>query len=97
MVQRNTGSPISGAKMFDHVMEHFGDRVKSIQGYWVYGDNLAAFNKAVREGQSLGSAARGTWTARQAARYGFDRVKVLVAEEGLDGFTKVSALFRRSP
>ena len=95
MMQRNQGSPISGREMFDRVMEHFGDRVNGVQGYWVYGDNLAAFNAAVRGGDPLRSAARGTWTGRQAARYGFTRVKILVADENLDGFTRVSAMFRR--
>ncbi|MCW3844736.1 HINT domain-containing protein [Micromonospora yasonensis] len=95
MMQRNGGSPMSGREMFDRVMAHFGDRVNGIQGYWVYGDNLAAFNAAVRNGDPLRSAARGTWTGRQAARYGFTRVKILIADENLDGFTKVSAMFRR--
>lgn len=89
------GSPLRGKKMFADVMDHFGDRVKSIQGYWKYGDNLGAFNDAVANGKSLGSAAKGTWTGRRAAEYGFARVKVIQADEGLDGFTAVSAIFRR--
>lgn len=95
MIERQEGSPLSGSQMLANVMEHFGDRVQSIQGYWVYGDNLAGFNKAVRAGQSLESAAAGTWTGRQAARYGFNNVTILVADAGESGFTRVSALFTR--
>ena len=65
------------------------------QGYWKYGDNLGAFNDAVANGDSLGSAARSTWTGQRAAEYGFTRVKVIQADEGADGFTTVSAIFRR--
>ncbi|WP_433064879.1 hypothetical protein [Dactylosporangium sp. CS-033363] len=95
MMARNEGSPISGRQMFDRVMEHFGGRVEVIRGYWVYGDNLAAFSAAMRDGGTLREAARGTWTGRQAARHGFTRVKVPIADEGVNGYTKVSALFRR--
>ncbi|SBT89725.1 intein C-terminal splicing region/RHS repeat-associated core domain-containing protein [Streptomyces sp. DI166] len=89
------GSPLRGKQMFADVMEHFGDRVQSIQGYWRYGDNLGAFNKAVAEGMSMRAAARDTWTGKRAAEFGFTRVKILQADEGVDGFTVVSALFRR--
>ncbi|MBS2965233.1 hypothetical protein KGA66_19445 [Actinocrinis puniceicyclus] len=89
------GSPLRGKQMFADVMQHFGDRVNSITGYWRYGDNLGAFNDAVANGESLGSAARGTWTGQRAGEYGFTRVKVVQADEGVDGFSVVSALFRR--
>ncbi|MEU3455089.1 ricin-type beta-trefoil lectin domain protein [Micromonospora sp. NPDC006766] len=95
MIERQAGSPLSGSQMLDNVMAHFGDRVQSIQGYWVYGDNLAGFNRAARAGQSLESAAAGTWTGRQAARHGFTNTTILVADAGESGFTKVSALFTR--
>ncbi|NUT51787.1 MAG: hypothetical protein HOV94_31520 [Saccharothrix sp.] len=89
------GSP-RGKAMFDEVMGHFGDRVQGIQGIWVYGDNLGGFNEAVRGGASLVSAARGTWTGRQAARYGFTRTRIDVAVPRLDGgFEEVLATFRR--
>jgi RHS repeat-associated protein len=88
------GSPLRGKQMFADVMDHFGDRVKSITGYWRYGDNLGAFNDAVANGESLGSAARGTWTGQRAAEHGFSRVKIVQADEGVDGFNVVSALFR---
>lgn len=81
--------------MFADVMDHFGDRVVSVQGYWRYGDNLGAFNEAVASGLSLGTAARGTWTGQRAAEFGFTRVKVVQADEGVDGFRVVSAVFRR--
>ncbi|MEV6738566.1 hypothetical protein AB0N14_17205 [Streptomyces sp. NPDC051104] len=89
------GSPLRGKKMFADVMDHFGDRAKSIQGYWRYGDNLGHFNEAVANGESLRTAARGTWTGQRAAEFGFTRVKIVQADEGVDGFKVVSALFRR--
>ncbi|MEU0086823.1 polymorphic toxin-type HINT domain-containing protein [Streptomyces sp. NPDC006274] len=90
------GSPLRGKAMFDEVMGHFGDRVQGVQGIWVYGDNLGGFNGAVRGGASLVSAAKGTWTGRQAARYGFTRARIDEAVPRLDGdFQQVLATFRR--
>nr|BFD93728.1 hypothetical protein KitaXyl93_50880 [Kitasatospora sp. Xyl93] len=90
------GSPLRGKEMFDEVMGHFGDRVQGVQGIWVYGDNLGGFNDAVRGGASLVAAAKGTWTGRQAARYGFTRAKIDEAVPRLDGdFQHVLATFRR--
>ncbi|MEW2417876.1 ricin-type beta-trefoil lectin domain protein [Streptomyces sp. NPDC046866] len=90
------GSPLRGKAMFDEVMGHFGDRVQGVQGIWVYGDNLGGFNEAVRGGASLVSAAKGTWTGRQAARYGFTRARIDEAVPRLDGdFQQVLATFRR--
>ncbi|MGB8944145.1 MAG: RHS repeat-associated core domain-containing protein [Streptomyces sp.] len=91
-----SGSPLRGRQMFDEVMGHFGDRVQGVQGIWVYGDNLGGFNEAVRGGSSLVAAARDTWTGRQAARYGFNRVRIDEAVPRLDGdFDQVLATFRR--
>lgn len=90
------GSPLRGKAMFDEVMGHFGDRVQGVQGIWVYGDNLGGFNDAVRGGSSLVAAAKGTWTGRQAARYGFTRARIDEAVPRLDGdFQHVLATFRR--
>ena len=61
------GPPLRGKQMVADVTDHFGDRVQSIQGYWKYGDNLGAFNDAVANGESLGSAARGTWTGQKGS------------------------------
>ncbi len=47
-----SGSPLRGKQMFADVMDHFGDRVKSIAGYWRYGDDLGAFNDAVANGKA---------------------------------------------
>jgi RHS repeat-associated protein len=88
------GSPLRGKQMFADVMDYFGDRVKSITGNWRYGDNLKAFNDAVANGESFGNAARTTWTAQRAAEYGFTRVKVTETDEGANGYSFVSSLFR---
>ncbi|AYF76305.1 hypothetical protein D7D52_23535 [Nocardia yunnanensis] len=90
------GSPLRGKQMFDEIMNHFGDRVHEIRGIWVYGDNLGGFNKAVQDGATLVQAARSTWTAQQALRYGFGRIRIDDATPRLDGdFDQVLVTFRR--
>ncbi|MFJ8773889.1 hypothetical protein [Streptomyces microflavus] len=79
------GSPLRGKAMFDEVMGRFGDRVQGIQGIWVYGDNLGGSNESARGGTILASAAKGSWTGRQAARYGFTRATIDEAVPRLDG------------
>ncbi|MFD3511059.1 hypothetical protein [Nocardia sp. NPDC058666] len=90
------GSPLRGRELFDEMMEHFGDRVKSVQGNWFYGDNLAAFNRAIENGATESQAAKASWTAAQAARYGFTRVRLVDSQLSLDGaYMSVNVLFRR--
>ncbi|MFF2396804.1 RHS repeat-associated core domain-containing protein [Nocardia sp. NPDC058114] len=90
------GSPLRGRQMFDEVMNHFGDRVQQVQGNWVYGDNLAKFNSALENGATLNQAARETWTAQQAARYGFTRARIDQAVPELGGgYSSVSVTYRR--
>ncbi|MER6353975.1 ricin-type beta-trefoil lectin domain protein [Streptomyces sp. NPDC001634] len=95
-MDRLSGSPLSGKQMFGMVMDHFGDGVKSIEGNWSYGDNLAAFNRLVTGGTPLKTAARGTWTGQRAAEYGFTSVRITRAIPSMDdGYDRVSALFSR--
>jgi hypothetical protein len=69
---------LRGREQFDRVMEHFRGRVNAVQGYWVYGDNLAAINRLTRppHNLTLEQAAARTWTGEQAARHGFTRVRI---------------------
>ncbi|NUP28708.1 MAG: hypothetical protein HOQ36_02750 [Nocardia sp.] len=90
------GSPLRGKAMFEELMTHFGDGVRQIRAIWVYGDNLAGFNAAVREGATLVQAAKSTWTAGRAAHYGFGRVGIEAATPRADGdFDDVIAIFRK--
>ncbi|MFD8081800.1 RHS repeat-associated core domain-containing protein [Kitasatospora sp. NPDC059722] len=95
-MDRLPGSPLSGKQMFGMVMDHFGDRVQSIEGNWSYGDNLKAFNSLVAGGTPLKSAARSTWTGQRAAEYGFTSARITRAIPSLDGdYAAVSAQFWR--
>ncbi|QFU86365.1 DUF6531 domain-containing protein [Amycolatopsis sp. YIM 10] len=96
MIDRQDGAPFSGRQLFDAAMQHFGDRVNAIEGNWVYGDNLAAFNRRTGEGgMSPEEAAAQTWTGRQAARHGFTNVGEVNATGEPGNYKPVSARFNR--
>lgn len=96
-MHRNPGSPISGKQMFDAVMMHFGDRVRSIEGYWAWGDNLHKVNRLVADGVPLHDAVGQTWTADRAAAYGFTRIFDLNTVPGAatGTYKKINLLFLR--
>jgi hypothetical protein len=64
-------SVVRGKVLYDLMMRHFGAAVKSVAGYWMYGTNLAEFNRLTGLGYSEKQAATGTWAGIQAGRYGF--------------------------
>ena len=88
-------SELRGGFIFETVMDHFGDRVRAIGGHWVFGDNLAKFNKLKDEGLSDEAAAAGTWTGGQAAIYGFTRVARVVKNGEPGNWTYVDVVFER--
>lgn len=47
--------------------------------------NLGAVNKLTAEGMSLENAVRKAWTAEQAARHGFTKIKIGPATSGTAG------------
>jgi hypothetical protein len=64
-----------GSSMFKDAVTFFGDKVKSIKGMWVAGDNLNAFKKAIADGVSPKEAALNyTFTGSQAKANGFINV-----------------------
>lgn len=89
-----TRGMLRGAEAFDQMMKHFEGRVKYIQDDWLYGDNLELVNKLTAEGIPLREAILKTWTARQAARYGFHDAR-LQARSGAPGkYTAITVLFK---
>lgn len=85
------GSALSAEQMYDAVMSHFGDRVRSISAYWPSGNNLATVNRLnnlatvnrlVAGGMPVEQAITKTWEANRAVAYGFNRWFDLHAEPG---------------
>ena len=94
-------SPVRGVDLFDKMMEAYGTDVSAIRGNWMNKDagpankNLGVVNKLTSEGVPLENAVTRTWTAQQAARYGFTSpsVQVVIGETG--AYTKVETLFTK--
>jgi hypothetical protein len=88
--------------MFDLMMRAFGDRVRAVRGVWRPGyqgrssTNLDRVNELTGRGVPLAEAVAKTWTATRAARWGFQRVRVVEEPTGVAGaFTKVDVLFEK--
>jgi hypothetical protein len=94
-IEAGEHSPVRGTAMFDRMMEHFGEKVKAIEGTWVYGDNLAAVNKLTGGETSLKDAAATTWTGKRAARHRFTKVKIVAAKGKPGRYVEVHVLFER--
>jgi len=95
------GSPVRGTVMFDKMMGAYGEDVAAIRGNWMNRDagssnkNLGVINELTSKGVALEDAVTKTWTAQQAARYGFTKptVQVVIGEPG--NFTKIETLFHK--
>ncbi|MEU0741177.1 ALF repeat-containing protein, partial [Streptomyces sp. NPDC006134] len=96
-VERND-STTKGYQMFDDVMAHFGaENLRRIESKWVPAmpTNLNEFNKLIRGGKSLEEAAAATFTGRNAARYGFTKIRIVEAEGEPGHYTNVRVDFDR--
>jgi hypothetical protein len=80
--------------MFDKVMGHFGDRVNAVHGNFI-DDNRNTFNRLTANGFDHFSAAAGTWTGKQASRYGFTNVQAVTTVGDVGGYSKIRAIFGR--
>lgn len=87
---------VRGRVLFDLMMLHFGASVHSVIGFWIEGDNLAAFNRALAQGKTEAEAAIGTRTGDQARRHGFEVVEFLHTIPALTGYGFVKVRFARS-
>jgi hypothetical protein len=96
-LEDGTRGTIRGAEQFQSILDHFGvSNIRTIKGSWSYGDNLAAFNKAISEGLTPQAAAAGTWTGQQAAQAGFGSVRVGRTYGQPGAYTKVEVYFTRN-
>ncbi|WP_257980834.1 putative T7SS-secreted protein [Streptomyces sp. CB02959] len=103
VIERGPNTP-RGSEMFNNAMDHFGDKVRGVKGYWQNGgtlrDNLDSFNRAARAGvpgdfSALEQAARETFTGKMAGRRGFTEVE-FVELRGMHGnYSHVGVVFRR--
>jgi hypothetical protein len=91
---------VRAKELFAAMMKHFGDRVKSIKAVWSseieMGDNLDAFNSAVRAGKTARQAAFDTWTGQQAKAAGFTAVGRIVPAGDEGNYIDVLVEFIRS-
>jgi hypothetical protein len=76
-----------------HMIRHFGDRVKAIEGHWQYGDNLTAFNAAVAAGVPPKQAAMQTWSGKVAADFRFYRVQIVSLKGEPGNYAQVTVRF----
>lgn len=102
VISAGEGSPIRGTEMFDLMMRAFADKVRSICGVWRRGYqgqpsvNLDRVNELTAQGMPLAEAVLKTWTVTRAARWGFQRVRVVGGPEGTPGsFTKIDVLIEK--
>jgi len=93
-LEDGTRSPVlRGSEQFERILAHFSGKFLGIQGSWSFGDNLAAFNRAIAQGSSIADAALQTWTGRQATAAGYARVVVRSLEGAPGAYTKVKVTF----
>ncbi len=95
--ERGMRSHLRGSDLFKDMIEHFGlHRISVISGIWNEGTNYDIFNTAVANGYSHKKAAAQTWTAQQAAIYGFSKVRsVRIKNNAEDGTPTVIVDFVR--
>jgi hypothetical protein len=84
---------LRGEEQFERVMLHFAGKVKSIQGSWHFGTNLAKFNEATGAGRAAEKAALETWTGEQAAAHGYSKVTVVDLEGRPGAYSRVVVRF----
>lgn len=86
-----SGTTTPGHSLFSQMMSHFGSQVKGIRGTWVSpakgaaNKNLGRVNELTAQGMPLEEAVRSAWTAEQAARHGFTKIKVGPGTTGTAG------------
>ena len=81
------------AEQFRKIVAHFARRFHSISVSWTYGDDLAAFNRAIAAGAAPEEAALRTWTGQQAAAAGYSRVQVRSLERQPGRYSRVAVSF----
>jgi len=76
-------SHLRGDDLYRKMIEHFGvEKIKKIKGVWFDGTNYDRFFELLKAGHSKEEAALGTWSGRQAQKYGFNK-GLFTADGGL--------------
>lgn len=91
-------SALKGNQLYYLMMKHLDQsRIQSIQGIWGSGDNFVEFfDNVKRLGFDEETAAKATWSGRQAAKYGFTEIAEIAAEEApIKGSPYVYVIFVR--
>ena len=83
------------AEQFRKIVAHFARRFHSISLSWTYGDDLAAFNRAIATGAAPEEAALWTWTGQQAAAAGYSRPQIRSLESQPGRYSKVAVSFAK--
>jgi hypothetical protein len=84
------------AELFEKMIRHFQglqQPINVIQGEWLYGSNLQAFNERILAGDTREKAALATWTGRQAIRFDFTQPYVTSAQGTIGHYTEVRVDF----
>lgn len=92
-------SHLRGSELYREMIEHFGvERIKKIKGAWLEGTNYERFFELYNSGYSKEDAASMTWSGRQAAKYGFNRVgRVEIQKNRNLNMTSVYVEFLKTP
>jgi hypothetical protein len=97
-----TKGTVTGREFFDALMQHFGVKVRIIEGSWIRASglttNLDLFNQATAAGLTPEQAAVvATKTGRWADAYGFSNVHMvdLVPRHAVGHYDKVIAQFSK--
>jgi hypothetical protein len=86
---------LNGADQVRKILAHFVPRYKSIRTCWWFGDNLAAFNRAIAAGATPEAAAVRTALGHQFALAGFSRALIRSLEGFPARYTKIVVSFVR--
>lgn len=101
-VEAGEGSSLRGTELFNRMMQHFGEKVRAIQGVWRKGPlgkpstNIDKVNELTAAGVSLEEAIQHAWTVTRARKLGFIKVRLLEQPEGCPGvYTRIDVLIEK--
>ena len=101
-IEAGEGSSLRGTEMFNRMMQHFGDEVRTIQGVWLKGPsgnpstNIDKVNELTGTGMALEEAITHAWTVTRARKLGYVKVRLLGTPEGSPGkYTRIDVLIEK--
>lgn len=93
------GTPsFRGSELLDLFLKLFEGRFKVIHARWYGdGDNLTTFNRLTKMGTDPETAARNTWTGKQAVRRGYTLVRIGEITGNSGDYAEVDVYFEKPP